>query len=486
LFTVCRVFLQKRLYSGLQQLAPQLQDPSSGLPQSATTPKSNPAKYSWHSVLAQSCFSVCFVECCVLFAVLMCQGFGVLNPQQVPSCMGSWKASLLFLLGTITVLVPASFSMVLTYRTADLTPIRPTETPGLFNFRAITFLLPVAAFVFVLSFIPLPPDLTSHNPLTATTARLVVLGTTILGLLSGLGSVNGAWSAFARKTSIASPSSIASAEVALERVKSDLRERTQDLYEYSPSKPQTNETWTSRLTFKRDTHRDSLQQEIIGLQALESQMASRISTLKRHRETAEFSESFRGKWLGRTWAVYCVCRVCSSAINLLSPPSSTVGSSSYGDVIAHVLAYLLSLLPFDGARRAPGIDVPSLSRQISLALVGVIILSSIRVVLMGVMRVFRITSRSMSASLMLLVLAQLMGIYLLSTVVQLRTMFPPSAAADTPTSASPDAVEINLLSTLPEYTLFGGLFDWSFLAGAGGCALVRWAGGFFGENEMDL
>ncbi|KAI6113589.1 Abscisic acid G-protein coupled receptor-domain-containing protein [Pisolithus croceorrhizus] len=388
---------------------------------------------------------------------------------------------------TIIILVPASFCMVLTYR---------AETPSLFNVRAITFLLPVAAFVFVLSFIPLPPDLTSHNPLTTTTARLVVLGTTILGILSGLGSVNGAWSAFARKTSVASLSSVASAEVALERVKSDLRERTRNLDEYCPSKSQANETWTSRLTFKRDTpDRDSLQQEIVGLQALESQMASRIATLKRHRETAEFSESFRGKWLSRIWAMYCVCRVCSvisdafhlisSAIDLLSPPSPTTGSSSYGDVIAHVLAYLLSLLPLDGARQTPGIDVLSLSRQISLALVGVIILSSIRVVLMGVMRVFRITSRSMSASLMLLFLAQLMGIYLLSTVVQLRTMFPPSITPDTSSGALPDAAEINLLSTLPEYTLFGGLFDWTFLAGAAGCALVRWAGGFF-DNEMDL
>ncbi|KAI6142408.1 hypothetical protein BKA82DRAFT_4192269, partial [Pisolithus tinctorius] len=96
-----------------------------------------------------------------------------------------------------------------------------------------------------------------------------------------------------------------------------------------------------------------------------------------------------------------------------------------------------------------------LSRKISLALITVIILSCICVALMGVMRVFRITSCSMSASLMLLVLAQLIacsfngsmkGIYLLSTVVQLRTPFPPSADADTSTSASPNVAETNLLS----------------------------------------
>ena len=72
------------------------------------------------------------------------------------------------------------------------------ETPSLLNIRAIAFLLPVVFFIFVLSFIPLPAELTSYNPLTSTAARLVVLGTIILGLLSGLGAVNGAWSTFTR------------------------------------------------------------------------------------------------------------------------------------------------------------------------------------------------------------------------------------------------------------------------------------------------
>lgn len=368
--------------------------------------------------------------------------------------------------------MPASFCMVLTYR---------TEVPSVFNLRAMTILFPVASFVFFLSFIPLPVGLMSHNPLMINTARLVVLGTTILGLLSGLGSVNGAWSAFVRQTHIASLASVRSSETALERARSDLSERTRQLDEYSASQLQVGESWVSRLTSKRDKHRESLEQEIVGLRAFESQMTSRIATLRRRQETAEFTESFRGKWLGRIWAVYCVCRVCSSAINLLSPPSSTTASASYGDAIAHVLAYLLSLLPLDGARGTPGIDIASLSRQISLVLVGVIIFSSIRAVLMNVMRVFRITSRSMSASLMLLLLAQLMGIYLLSTVVQLRTMFPPSFNPGAPE----DATEANILSTLPEYSLFGGLFDWSFLLGATGCVFARWVGGYF-EDEEDM
>ena len=120
----------------------------------------------------------------------------------------SWRASLLLLLATIIIVIPASLCMVLTYRTGMSIPdsmhVSQTklfsEAPRIFNLRVITILFPVALFVFILSFIPLPVELTSHNPLTATTARLVVLGTTILGLLSGLGSVNGAWGAFTRQT----------------------------------------------------------------------------------------------------------------------------------------------------------------------------------------------------------------------------------------------------------------------------------------------
>ncbi|KAG6838376.1 hypothetical protein C0991_012192, partial [Blastosporella zonata] len=55
------------------------------------------------------------------------------------------------------------------------------------------------------------------------------------------------------------------------------------------------------------------------------------------------------------------------------------------------------------------------------------------------------------------------GIYLLSTIVQLRNSFPPP----------PDA-EINLFSTIPQFELFGAVFDWSVLVSAGVSAFVRW------------
>ena len=95
-------------------------------------------------------------------------------------------------------------------------------------------------------------------------------------------------------------------------------------------------------------------------------------------------------------------------------------------------------------------------------------------------QVLRITNRKLGASLMLLLLAQLMvslqiqtsfpyvhefihpkGIYLLSTLIQLRTSFPSHDRDD------------NLFSTLPEYVVFGGTFDGSFLAAVVITGLVK-------------
>ncbi len=63
-----------------------------------------------------------------------------------------------------------------------------------------------------------------------------------------------------------------------------------------------------------------------------------------------------------------------------SEPGSAQGSTS-ADAVSFVLAYMLSFLPFV---HLPQDQVAVISRQISLALVGAIILSSIRRVLRGV------------------------------------------------------------------------------------------------------
>lgn len=189
-------------------------------------------------------------------------------------------------------------------------------------------------------------------------------------------------------------------------------------------------------------------QDITGLEALEYQMARNVAALKQQRQEARFSNSLTGRLTnigGCLFALYCVYRIfvvspamrysrtntCSlrsqAIINLLSPPRTTASTDGgpRTDFIAVFLAYLLSLVP---AIHVEHEEIALMARQINLALVGVIILSSIRLVLRGVARVsfsawivsrllshsavvyqaLRVTSRNLGASLMLLMLAQLM------------------------------------------------------------------------------
>jgi len=54
------------------------------------------------------------------------------------------------------------------------------------------------------------------------------------------------------------------------------------------------------------------------------------------------------------------------------------------------------------------------------------------------------------------------GLYILSTLIQLRTSFPSSD------------MEENLFKTLPEYVVFGGTFDGSFLVAVVVTGFTRW------------
>ena len=89
---------------------------------------------------------------------------------------------------------------------------------------------------------------------------------------------------------------------------------------------------------------------------------------------------------------------------LFGTPTSGEGNSS-PDLIASVLVHIVALVPSIDIHMD---DVASVSRQLSLLFVGFIILSSVRLILERVGRVLKVSSRTLSAAFLLLLLAQLM------------------------------------------------------------------------------
>lgn len=156
--------------------------------------------------------------------------------------------------------------------------------------------------------------------------------------------------------------------------------------------------------------------------------------------------------------------------------STAASSSSSPDVISTLLAQTLHTL------FSLEIDVATWSKQISLLFVGVLILGRLRVILNYLAQFFRAASAGISTSFLILFLAEIMTIYMLATLIQLRTSLPPSLAAGgreaaqtiLPRQDPPPAPSPPLLASLPDFNIvFGSLFDATFLLSATATLLVR-------------
>ncbi|KAK0433202.1 G protein-coupled receptor 89 [Armillaria borealis] len=413
-----------------------------------------------HTSISHSTFALCFTESCTLFLLLMFQGLDIFTPG---IRVLHFRICLLLLLLIILLAVPLLFSYIIISR-----PL-------------LSFVPPLIC-LFLLSFIPLPSPLDS-NPdidlMTACLSRLIVVGTIILGALSGFGAMRSCWLyLLAQERPVPTDRDIEVSTAALARIREDLKARMDEA-----TRKTNNETvpWYSRVV--KTFGSDDISQEIAGLQALEYQMALALDDKRERQRAHRLSRTLYGRaWNlgGKVFAVYCVIRILSSIINLAFPTLRRTSSSSSEYNYPDLVAYLFSLLlPYPQER------VVAVSRQVGLVFVGLIILSSIRLVLRSATRVLRVTSRNRGASLMMLILAQLIGIYLLSTIVQLRTSFPPpstyAAAADD--DQVPDGKPTNLFSLIPEGQVFGGLFDASFLLAAVAEGVVVWIGDKFGAGS---
>src|SRR4051812_16341031 len=97
--------------------------------------------------------------------------------------------------------------------------------------------------------------------------------------------------------------------------------------------------------------------------------------------------------------------VPQSIRNVLFGPSSGSSGTSSPDIVTYLIARFAALFPT--IPLTPD-NVASIARQISLLLVGCIILSSVRAVLWQVGRLIKSNSKTTGAAFLLLFLAQLM------------------------------------------------------------------------------
>ncbi|RXM99672.1 Golgi pH regulator [Acipenser ruthenus] len=157
-----------------------------------------------------------------------------------------------------------------------------------------------------------------------------------------------------------------------------------------------------------------IQQEVDALEELNRQLFLETVDLHATKERIEYSKTFQGKYfnfLGYFFSIYCVWKIFMATINIVF---DRVGKT---DPVTRGIEITVNYLGIQ-------FDVKFWSQHISFILVGIIIVTSIRGLLITLTKFFYAISSSKSSNVIVLVLAQIMGMYFVSSVLLMRMSMP--------------------------------------------------------------
>ncbi|OAV91266.1 hypothetical protein PTTG_04857 [Puccinia triticina 1-1 BBBD Race 1] len=478
-FVACRRYLGHFDLKRLAHPPPQKQPEPAAPPEQAVAP-----------AIAALIFCCSFCEGSLLFSIVILGSW--LSPQARNL---NWNFSLALLISSVVFIVP--FLESLLFSTTLLSRRRKTnERIRILSARTLGLtLVPFGVYLVVYyrlgqviqGLLGVESGSHSFGFLNTTLARICVPGVILIASLSGGGAVNTAWLTWEWRRRAKEPpitdQHIVAAEKSLLRTQNDLVDRRSILHQQqaslaNSSKPDGSSLLTTLFTSSSHPKTTQLQQEVAGLEAMEAQMISDISVLKERKESHEYSRTIPGMMLNiANWflSVYCVYRLFMACVNLIfgyvKHPTTTTTRNPTTDVVTYLVAKVLATFSIE-------LEIGKLTRLVGLVLIGSIIVVNLRAVLVWVNRVFNRLSVSstnpsgLGSSLILLVLAQLMAIYLLTCLISL----PSSSPAKDPSTETPPNVlkEASLLDTLPSFSRFSKLFDLVFLATGTLTFLFRW------------
>eukprot|EP00002_Diphylleia_rotans_P036115 TRINITY_DN792_c1_g1_i2.p1 TRINITY_DN792_c1_g1~~TRINITY_DN792_c1_g1_i2.p1 ORF type:complete len:414 (+),score=86.44 TRINITY_DN792_c1_g1_i2:161-1402(+) len=159
---------------------------------------------------------------------------------------------------------------------------------------------------------------------------------------------------------------------------------------------------------------NSLREEIALQEMSYEQLFLTLNEYRVEMNRIAFSKTWKGQFfnlLGYFFSVYCVYKVVMSTKNIIYNQVATSDPATRGIEIA--LKYLNL-----------NIDAEFWSQYITFILISIMAVSSIRGLLNQLLKMFREVASSFSASSMVLILAQIMGMYFISSMLLIRMNLP--------------------------------------------------------------
>uniref|UniRef100_A0A8C6L430 G protein-coupled receptor 89B n=1 Tax=Nothobranchius furzeri TaxID=105023 RepID=A0A8C6L430_NOTFU len=339
--------------------------------------------YEVRQYVVQVVFSVTFAFSCTMFELIIFEILGALSSS---SRYFHWKLNLYVILLVLIFVVPFYIGYFV------VSNIRLLQRQRLLFACMVWFTF---MYFFWKLGDPFPILSPKHGILSIEQliSRVGVIGVTLMALLSGFGAVNCPYTYMSYFLRNVTDSDILALERRLLQTmdmiiskKKRIAMTRRQMYQRGEDQNKQTGFWgmiksvTSTQTGSENL--SLIQQEVDALEELSRQLFLETVDLQATKERIEYSKTFQGKYfnfLGYFFSIYCVWKIFM---------------------------------------------VKFWSQHISFILVGIIIVTSIRGLLITLTKFFYAISSSKSSNVIVLVLAQIMGMYFVSSVLLMRMSMP--------------------------------------------------------------
>jgi len=256
-------------------------------------------------------------------------------------------------------------------------------------------------------------------------SRVGVIGVTLMAILSGFGAVNCPYtymSYFMRHVSDTDISTVErrllqTMDLILAKKKRIALSKRKKIANQATSRPKS--IWNVFAGYgssdKLLENTTLLQNEVSTLEELSRQLYVESVDLHNTKARMIFSKTLQGRYfdfVGHIFSIYCIWKIFISSVNIIFDRIGKKDPVTRGiEISVHYLGIQF--------------DVEFWSQQISFLLVGILIITSIRGLLITLTKFFYALSSNKSSSIIVLVLAEIMGMYFISCLLLMRMNMPP-------------------------------------------------------------
>jgi len=369
--------------------------------------------YEVRHVVVQLVFAVTFSLSCMMFELIIFEILGYLLPS---SRLFHWKLLIYCMLLVLVFLIPfyIGYFIVLNLH----------WVPKVFQ-RVLAFIYWFGFFyVFWKLRNPFPILSAKHGifSIEQGISRVGVIGVTLMAILSGFGAVNCPYTYMSYFMRHVTDNDIATVERRLMQTLELIITKKKKIAIANRKKGGTEQKtqrsiWNVFSGINFNTNYESIaniQQEVSALEELSRQLYLESVDLHNTKQRMIFSKTLQGRYfdfVGHIFSMYCIWKIFISTVNIIF---DRVGKT---DPVTRTIEISVHYLGFE-------FDVKFWSQQISFFLVGILILTSIRGLLITLTKFFYALSSSKSSNIIVLVLAEIMGMYFVSCVLLMRMNMP--------------------------------------------------------------